>query len=455
VSPLAGPATIAVFAALALAPGAGADVLLDPLVDGLEGGGSPILVTPDGARRTLADPGGGESDRPQYGAVSPDRRLVARTTGRRMVLLPTDGGPRRVLGRTGLRPPAPARPVIDIPGIGGSGGSFGVFVGGTKPVVWWDADGSHVRRDRLRGPGGAAVIESCAVTTGRCSLRTAPDGMDRIAARADGGSLWTVTTPPEVAAITDYGELALGRWVRASPAAVRRVRAVLARRSRDALVLVGPGGGRRTLWSARRSAAGGTVGFDASESGPGGTVVAWERAAYSLQTRRRAGRPQARLRRRIVAEGQWIVSPAGRRTTFRTRAQEGERLVSVGGPAGAHGWYGLVRDRRDRYAIATVTPDGTVRRVPLAGRPLTDRALHRALGLGASGTVVFGTSTLGAVGYEAATDSLVVSYLVRRGSDDLRQVLARVPLGGAAPSLVQPLQGPSSEGPAAVVATAW
>ncbi|MEV4422021.1 hypothetical protein AB0L40_18860 [Patulibacter sp. NPDC049589] len=453
----------AVVAAALVPASAPADVLLDPLLVGGEvaAGHAATLVGPDGSWRTLAAPGGGIRDRFQVSAVSPDHRVVARTSGRRVVLVPTDGGRPRVLGLRGLRVPAPERQAAPDPGIGDPDGSFGfgLSVGGT-PAVWWDADGSHVRRDAVRSPAGTPVVVTCTVASGRCSSRRSPRGLQRVAARGDGGSLWTGTTPPDVEQLVSLGPLADGTWVRATPAAVRRARAVLRRPHPDALVLVTPAGTERTLWSTRRSYAQGVTDTAPSEGGPGGTIVAWDRTTYALQTRRRKGRPQARLRVRTVAEGLWRIAPSGRRSTFRARTTAGDRLESVDGPAGPHGWYGTVRDRRGRALPATVDARGVVRRVLLDGRPPTVGAIQAALGLGAlpaagsDGTGGGPRDVVGVSGYEAATDSLIATYTVGP-VEDLRQVVARLPVAGGPPSPVLPRPGSPAGDPRLVIATAW
>lgn len=453
------PAAVALVA-LGLPAHASAEVLLDAIDDPDGATRAPTLIAPDGTRRPLARPGGRTTDLYQFPAVSPDRSLVARTLGRRLVLVPTDGGPRRILGPRGLRAPAQDPQSDADPGLGDpDSGSFYSVFGTVGPSVWWDTDGSHVRRDALRTAAGTPAVLTCAVATGRCGLRPSPRGLERIAARTDGSSLWSGDTPPEVDRYVSSGPLVPGDRVRATPAAVRRVRKVLREPHADALVLVAPGGAERTLWSSRRSYAAGVTSFNASEGGPGGTIITWTRSRYVLQTRRRNGRPQGRLRIRTVAEGSWRISPSGRRSTFRVHPAAGDRLDSVTAPAGPHGWYGSVRTRRGRYVTVTVDDAGAVRPVLLDGQALTGRRLRASFGLPtpASDTapeLAASQDLVGISGYEAATDSLIASVYTG-GTEEVHQVVARVPLAGGPPSLLSPFPNPAVGGAALSVVTAW
>jgi hypothetical protein len=457
-------AVLAVSAAVAgLASPAGADVLVQATPSEPDAVlPAPTLVATDGTRRELAT---GRREFPSgfvLPLVSPDRRTVAGPRGRRIELVPTDGSAATVIGRTDLRDPAPYRSPTTDPGFGDDGSS-GFFSTIGSPTVWWDADGSHVLRDAVRTAAGTPVVESCELATGRCTVRNSPRGLQRLGNTGDGGTLWTAAEPRRVQRYVGFGALSTERWVRATPGAVRRARAALRAPYRDQLLLVGPDGSHRTVWRSSRSFARGTTSLDASAPGPSGSIVGFDRTTYAVRTRTRKGRLEARLRTRTVARGHWRISSSGRRTSFRIRSAAGDGAVSVSAPAGPHGWYGGVADRRGRFVPVLVDDTGTATRITVAGRALTSPNLRAALGLPAAGggRAAEAFSAVFASGFEAATDSLIVtSYDGAGGAGDgedeeARQVVARVPLDGGAPSLIAFRPEPLARDSSLVQVTAW
>jgi hypothetical protein len=438
-------------AAVAASP-ASADVLFDN-----QGGAdprerAPILASPEGALRQLADPGGAETDGFLSWVVSPDRRLLARESGTRTVLLPTGGGSPRVVGPGGLRPKASES-------LGGdSGGSYYVVIGDSGSAVWWDADGRHVLRDDVRTRAGTPAVVSCEPDSGRCTARAAPRGLLRVGTRLDGGSLWTGRTPLAVRRVLELGGGVGYRWSGATAAAVRRARAALGRPVTDTLVLASTDGTERELWRSRDSYATGTMSLSPSEGGEDGTIVVRSRIRYAVQTRRRGGRLQARLRYTETHEAPWRIDPQGRRTTFVPRSSDGDRLTSVGVRVPGRGWLGVAGSPHGRDVPVTVDADGTVRRILVNGRAATASAVHGALGLSPTPVPGFGFALpagLSVAGYEAATDSAVVSYYDGTTAGGLRQVVARVPLAGGPPSLVVPPADASDDDPDLMQVTVW
>jgi hypothetical protein len=221
-------------------------------------------------------------------------------------------------------------------------------------------------------------------------------------------------------------------------------------------VLRGPDGRDRTLWRARRSYAAGATTFDVSEDG---TFVSWRRTSFALQTRRRDGRPEGRLRQRVTGHGVWRITTTGRRADFPLRGVPADADVTVDVPVGPHGWSGLVRDARDRYSTVTVDRTGAVRPVLLGGRPITGRRLVSALGLpspasGDDPTFAAIADLVTPSGYESATDSLVTLVFAGEG-EHVQLAVARVPLAGGAPTLVRPTAKPGREESVLTLVTAW
>jgi hypothetical protein len=436
-------------AAVAASP-ASADVLFDN-----EGGEdarerAPILVSPDGTLRQLADPG--DRDASGLWVASPDRRLLARESGTRTVLLPTDGGSPRVVGPGGLRPKASES-------LGGWGGTYAsATLGDLGSAVWWDADGRHVLRDDVRTPAGTPAVVSCEPDSGRCTTRAAPRGLLRVGTRLDGGSLWTGRTPLAVRRVLEFGRGVGYSWSGTTVAAVRRARAALGRPVADTLVLASTDATERVLWRSRDSYATGTMSLSPSEGGEDGTIVVRSRIRYAVQTRRRGGRLQARLGYAVADEVPWRIDPDGRRTTFVPRSSDGDRLTSVGVRVPGRGWLGVARSLHGRHLPVTVDADGTVRRILVNGRAATAGAIHGAVGLSPTPVPEFGIALpagLAVAGYEAATDSAVVSYYDGTTGGGLRQVVARVPLAAGPPSLVVPPADASDDDPDLMEVTVW
>lgn len=407
--PLVG-GTLTATVALTLAPAAGADVLVST-PDAGKTTTPPVLVAPDGTRRTLAVVPGAEDDDAPTPVVSPDRRFVAvgRTTS--AFLLPTDGS---------------AALKLDAFVGAASGGS----------AFWWLGPGRVA--SFAGGLGVPGSIATCAVPGGTCKDTRAPGGT-RIGTFADGASVWLDEQDYD---LPERLNRAISSWTTASAPEVRTVRAALRRRLRQRLVLRSPGGATRVLRTTRRSSVAGTDAYAGMADGGARALYGRVRVRTTLDTRRRNGRTQVRLAFRSTDVALGTFTTSGRRRSFRFRTPAGTIGTSVGDVTTVPGGGWLVslaaKDGKGTPLVGRASPGGTVRTLALAGRPLTARALSAAIGVPVPPGVRPASGferdlRLRPVGYEAATDSDVVTYDEPGGT---RVVVARVPRSGAAPSLV-------------------
>ncbi|MEV4421553.1 hypothetical protein AB0L40_16445 [Patulibacter sp. NPDC049589] len=399
-------------AVLALAaPAARGDVLLSPVVSGVEPltrSPGPVLITPAGEHRTLAAPRIGDDDGYQTPVVSPDRLWVARTFDQRTLLLPTDGGPIRTLTTPGVPR-------------------------GFRGTVWWDADATHVFHAELDDADEDAVVQRCTVATGACASFPT-HGLELLGPLASGASLWERPVPLDV--LDALPEGALDEWTRASPATVRRARVAVRRRVSGGLTLVAPDGrSSRVLTRTRGRYASGLDAYDAAPPAEPGLLVERVRQTYRVRTRRRHGRLELRVVGRDAPARRVLIDDAGRARPFRYRTTQGDRRPGqqpiVAAPGG---WLVDLESRHGTPLVGRVSADGTVRRLTLGAAPLTLAGLHAALGLPAADAPggVEALDGLRPVGYEAATGSAIVTYDDAGG----HVVVARAPLAGGAPSLV-------------------
>jgi hypothetical protein len=390
---------------------ASADVLRFDLGAGDSTTLQPVLIRPDGSRRTLSafPKGTGRAPAP---AVDPTRRFVARIAGTRIAVLPVDGTPTRILRRPGLRAEDGAS-------------------------VWWSADGSTLTAGPVRTPDGAAAVRRCTVPAFRCTVVRTGRWV-AIGGAPGGGTLLsrddTRGTPGRVARDTD------AEWRPRSAAWIRRTRAAIAAPISDALRLdAGDGTPARVLWRSRRPLAEGftTISPVTPVGAASGALLLWDTSRVVLDVRRRRGL-SARLRTvRTFAAGYWQITADGRRRSL-PRLAATPALPQFPTPDGD--WVALLApttaygDRR----LGTVAADGARRSLTVNGRRVTWRNLHTALGLPRSTRLPtpnpgFGPDYYGWVplGVEAATRSVVVLIGDRRDAS----ILARVPLGGGRPTI--------------------
>jgi hypothetical protein len=401
----AGLAAVTAAAGLALVPAASADVLVSRSDDG-DGTARPVLIAPDGARRELAP--AATNDQGQNPVVSPDRRFVAVAGAEKVAVLPTDG--------------SPALPIAP---------DTGVAVGGN--AFWW-APGPLRLIAATGALGNRGDVATCPTPSGPCPTRRAP-GETLIGALDTGASVWQRSTaylPPEGL------NGAFEEWVAASPSKLRAVRAGLRRRAPQRLILRAADGTQRTVSSGRRSPASGVDSYTGL-TGAGARVIAYRSTTRTtVRTRTRNGRRQLRLVDSVTVPKLRVFSVTGRSKPFRlrapagTRPQEQDGLIAVPG-----GWLIALQgtDGASTRTLGRVSPTGEITTIASAGAPLTAKTLRAALGLPAPepGPRGIDVSGLRPIGYEAATDSDVVAV---DEPGDSRQVFARVPRNGSAPSLV-------------------
>lgn len=410
-------ATVALAASAALALGAtpaGAEVVLSPIVTGLDAprtSPGPTIVAPDGTRRTLAPVPLGDQDGYAVPVLSPDHRWIARPSGARALVIPTDGGPRGSLLAPGVR--------TDF-----------------RTTVWWDADATHVLSEGGDDRSGRPVVQRCAVATKACS--TAPTGgRELLGTLRSGASLWA--GPDVDVVVAGIPDTLLEDWTAATPRTVAQLRRAVRQRIPSRLIHVGPDG--RAAQVLRRRNGSFARGLDtytvAGEPSPDGVLAQHVRRRHRVATRRRAGGLQMRIVGRETLRRWLRISDDGRVHPFAFRTTGGDRRpgrnVVVPGPAGA--WIVSLASRRGATLVGVADPAGRVRRLTVGGAPLTAASLHAALGLDAvvSGPPTEPTANLRPAGYEAATDSAIVTY----DDQENRTVVARVPLAGAAPTLVE------------------
>lgn len=210
----------------------------------------------------------------------------------------------------------------------------------------------------------------------------------------------------------------------------------------------GPGVGRRMLRDLSERPA--THYTDVSTPGEtpapstDGQLVRWQSVRLRVQTRMKAGRQQARVQGRTVANGYWLVKPGGQIQAMpKLAAADLTPIASVPG----YGWLGVSPAAQRRLQEA-VRVSFTGERAPLLlnGGKLTPQRLHDALGLPAAQRPPTGAQNpdfIGArvnlKGYEQSTASAVVSYV-----DPETITVARLPLDGRSATLVDRFAGTSA-----------
>lgn len=400
------------------------DVLrLQPQNDDLGRSQTPTLLSPDGTSRVLGRvPGASHPADAKTLTVSPGRRWVAQTVGTRLILLPTDGRATLTLRDPVLRP-WPAVPS---------------WVGVGTTSTWWNATGTALTTGPLRTAAGTTAVRRCTVTPAVCRTTPLPGALP-VGALPDGRLLLA----DEHRALDASVNEGYATWHDRSAAWVRRMRALLHRsRTTTLRIEAGPGASGRVLWQRRRPASNGIVRFQAlvPTGAASGALLQWVRTRLLLRTRRHDGRLQARIAAVDGGSGAWRVAPDGRlRALGSSTLWRSTPLVPL--PDG--GWLGLanrtVRGQRVSRP-ARISAAGRVDELRVAGRPLTPRDLHDALGRPAGERLPlpdpdFGTAEDAEVrilGFEEATASAVVVYEERHALG-----VARVPLDGGRPSLVE------------------
>jgi hypothetical protein len=401
---MAGWATTASAGVARLAPAAGEE--LAPL--------SAVVTSPDGSQRALALTA---SPRPLARELlvnpvvpSPDGRRLARTPGSRLVLIPTDGASASTVAGRGLRTGREGREWV---------------------TSWWNADGTaltigpFVRRD------GTNVVRRCTVAPAACRSEATP-GRAPVSALPDGRVLFTGSFEDRlfVADATDRG------WLPRSAAWIRRAKRSLTRRHPDALwAEAGAGRPRETFWSSSDSPASGFRGFEqlVRPGAASGALLVTNRRRYTLSTRRDDGRLEVRIDTRISDPEVWSIREGRARRPFPGVARS---VTFVVAPTPDGGWVGGA-DGGNRPV--RVTAQGEVIPLSLGGRPITPAALREALGEPPSSRLPSPgdhprslPEYVEVIGFEQATSSAIVSYYDRLG-----RVVARVPVDGRAPSVVE------------------
>jgi hypothetical protein len=400
------------------------DVLrLQPQDDDLGRPQATTLLRPDGTSRALDRvPGGSHPAGVKALTVSPDRRWVAQTVGTRLVLLPTDGGTAQTLWDPALRP-GPAVP----PWVG---------VGSTS--AWWNATGTALTTGPLRTASGTTAVRRCTVAPVACRTTALPGALP-VGALPDGRLLLANDHRALAASIDE----AYTTWQNRSAAWVRRMRALLRRPRTTALrIEARPGAPGHVLWQRRRPASDGIVRFQAlvPTGAASGALLQWVRTRLVLRTRRDEGHLQARVAAVDGGSGAWHVGSDGRlRALGASTLWRGTPVVAL--PDG--GWLGYVNRtvRGQRVSRpARISPRGTAVELRVAGRPITPRDLHDALGRPAAERLPLPDPDRGTaedaevrvVGFEESTASTVVVYEERHAL-----AVARIPLDGGRPSLVE------------------
>jgi hypothetical protein len=402
-----------------------------------------VTLVGQAGRRPLASPGvDGPAGQPLLAVpatVAPDRRHLAWPGRTGVRLIPTDGGAVRTLRLPG------ARTFDPLAGVDAPRGSsaFLSFVLGSGPRTWWTADGTSVRRAGL-ALDGHQVITRCTVADGRCDAQPAPSRSLFLSGLGDGASLWSANVLPLIVRLArDAG---FGRWERATPAGLRRGRAALRAPVREHLTLVTADGSARTVWQRRTSSERRVRSLSPSGAGPAGTLVTWMDTRSIMRTRRRGGRLESQVRDRLVDRGAWLVAPDGAVRPLAVRPDRLGIVFEAAGPAvGDRGWLAVASTTRGTPLLALVEPGGRLSPLGLGGRTATATALWSALGV-PEGTDDAGPS-LGAPAYEASTGSAIVDL-----TWDERQVLARIPLDGGAPTVVDSAKDAEDR---LLFATAW
>jgi hypothetical protein len=396
---------------LAGAP-ASADVLRFDLGTGDTTTLQPVLIRPDGSRRTLSafPEGAGRFTAP---TVDPTRRFVARVVGTRIAVLPLDGTPTRILRAPGFRAE-------------------------DRASVWWSADGSTLTAGPVRTPDGAAAVRRCTVPAFRCTVVRTGRWI-AIGGAPDGGTLLgrddTRGASGRIARDAD------AEWHPRSAAWIRRIRAAIAAPVSDALRLdAGDGTPVRVLWRSRRPLAEGfTVISPLTPVGASsGTLLLWDTSRVDLDVRRRRGGLSARLRTiRTFASGYWQITADGRRRSLPQLAST-PALPQFPTPDGD--WVALLEPltKYGDHRLGMVAADGARRSLTVNGRRVTWRNLHTALGLPRATRLPTPNPGFGPdyyrwvpLGVEAATRSVVVLIGDRRDAS----ILARIPLDGGRPTI--------------------
>lgn len=391
----------------------------------------PTLIAPDGTRRELAPA-------PTFDEVYDEQALTPNPAGTQFIhasgasgltVRGTDGSPAQV-----LRGATPRRQWF-------------------PPTVWWGPDGTTLAAAPAKTRGGTSAVRRCSMVTLTCRLD--PIGAREVVGALADGRLLEATT---------YGALEplmAGEdqdWADRSTAWVRRQRRLVGRRFSSHLSIdAGPGTRRmvlRDLSSRPRELVTDVV---KARQGPApssdGSLIAWDRERLQVETRRRAGRLQARVAHYGAHGGWWLVSAAG---TIRPLPEVEKQGVYPSAAVPGEGWLGAgpESDTDDTVSVTVRhTPVPPVVRISLAGRvtplelqgrTLTARRLHDALGLPAADRPAPDTGgsswpeVVTLQGYETATRSAVLSY----GHGNL-VTTARVPLDGSRPTVVDQVSDPS------------
>jgi hypothetical protein len=401
------------------APGASGSVIRVTVEDAVEASEhlESTLLAPDGTARDLPDLPLSVAPRDQTAFVAdPTGTLLAQPTGTRLSLVPVNGGPVRSFSGA-----AQAR-------------------GPVAPVVWWNADGSALATGPARTTRHQRAIRWCTIATLTCRL-------DRIGNRTPAGAL----PDGRVLEVSTYDALkpalfgAYTRWETRTEGWVRRQRRiVVARRANKLWADAGPGAGRTVLRDLSGRAAAGFTDISVAEDMPApssdGQLLSWQTIRLTVQTRVRRGAREARVRQDIVRAGVWLVRPDGRIRSLPRLAASGavpERAVP------GEGWLGTLTRDGGRIVPVRIALDGRVSALRVSGANLTPQRLHAALGLPedqrpptGKENADFVGATVSLQGYEPATHSAVVSY-----TDPYSVTVARVPLDGQAPTLVERHRG--------------
>lgn len=382
------------------------------------------------------------TDEPGLWSASPDGRHLAFESYSRTVVLSLSGGRSPITVAAAPPRAVPAR-------------------------LWWLPDGSEYVVGPSKEPtSGRQVVRRCPLPLGTpCTTQNLGTAAP-IGTTSDGGLL-----------VTD-GDRDLGRFFREDDAQWRerprawasRVRRLLDRpRPQRVWVLAPDGRASRPLLGGRATPSHGLADLHvtAGDTTSGPLLTRQRGPRLRLETRARRGRLQARVVVRPPRSGaveQWRLEPGGRLVAVpRLRARRFVPSVPLAdGSWLGERFVGTAKDLvRTRMVPALGRPDGSGRDLTVGGQVVTPRRLYAALALPpgdapapADPTLRLASSVL-LVGLERSTRSAVVRFTDRRERD----VVARVPLDGGAPTALdrgpEPAHGEASATAADTAYVAW
>jgi hypothetical protein len=225
-------------------------------------------------------------------------------------------------------------------------------------------------------------------------------------------------------------------WLPRTSAWIRRAKASLRRPHPNALwAEAGAGRPRQTFWSSRDTPSSGLTSFDqlVRPGAASGALLVVFRTRYGLSTRRNDGRLEVRIDTRISDPEVWSIRSGRAQRPFPAVARS---VTFVVAPTADGGWVG---EANGGDLPVRVTAQGEVTPLTLGGRPIMPAALREALGEPPSSRLPSPgqhprslPERVEVIGFEQTTASAIVSYYDRVG-----RVVARVPLDGRPPSVVE------------------